>query len=533
MSYEYYDDIPDEVREGETSSMKDEVVDEVEQIMRRAEERPIEASNIDQITMLSYLATSKTAWIMAAPIIKPEYFDPENRKVVKYLSRYYHKHSNLPSLLHIRQHAGVQLSLPEDADEDHAIEEAITDLETFCRNQSLIIYLHSAATMVSEHNNQMSRAAVDALLKRADEISRISVRRDLGFEIHDDPISKLKETEKYVGIPTGLEFFDMVMDGGVTQPSLNIVSAASGDGKSIFLQNMAVIQSEKYLKNVLFYTLELEPESIMQRFAAMVTKTHVRLVIPNLYSVGKQMEQHKEGTGQIWLQKFPMVGTTVADIAAHYNDMVLETGKQWDVVCIDYIDVMTPIERIDKANIHLKDKFVSEEMNDFAHQNKLIVWTASQQTKGAQDEKDARQSGVAGGSPKVHTCDNLIILKRSEDDRQEKRVWAHFKKARSSGGVNTQVPMYWDDPGTLNMSDGDRFLFEKANPILFQDIKQTKENGSNKINSDPLVRESEEDIVLTAKPSSKKEKKASDTLTSLRDRLKSKDNDGKQIGDAR
>jgi hypothetical protein len=507
--------------------------EEIHMMTVESEEEAFEPSNYSQFMLIEYIASNPELWVMSAPIIKAEYFDPENRPTIKFIQKYWSDHSALPSKQVIRGATGVKLSTPDDAMEDHLVEHMSGVIETFCRSEALHIKLNEAADALAQHNHRLPADVINAVYKDMEEITRITLSRDLGFEVHESGNRILTKAKDNVGISTGLKLLDRALDDGVTRPSFNIVSGASGDGKSIWLQNMAANYSNMG-HNVLFYTLELEPEIIEQRFAAIIGGVDIRTVFGDIGLASRRLKMAGKGKGKIFVKKFPMTGTTMADIAAHYNDITLKEGIKFGVVCIDYIDVLNPIENVDKGNIHLKDKYVSLEMNDFFHLNNIIGWSASQQIKGAQDEKGARQSGVSGGTDKVNTADNLFILKRTDENRAEQLLWIHIKKARSSGGINAQIPIHWDDPGTLRQSDGDIDLFEEANPFLAgkktKDVIESADEERSALANDAIFNES---ALQPAKRGSKKSKvveRAENTADSLRKAFKAKHTD-KKVGD--
>lgn len=445
-------------------------------------------SDYTQHLLLSYLIAAPELWVKCAPIIKAEYFDPEYRPVIAYIEAHLKKHKDMPDAGIVMSEVGVQLDVKTDAHKQSRQDYVCDALEEFCRTTAYQDHLLKAAEITQ---TDRSRATLAGLMKEAADIERISLTRNLGIEIHTGTVEVLKKAEKDDNVSTGFALMDRAFSGGLTRPSFNIVSCASGDGKSIFMQNMMVNYAEMGV-NTVFYSLELQPSIVIKRYAAMMTDTHIDQVYSHLDTVAHSLHTRGKTDGAMWVVKFPMVGTTMADIQAHRLELQMHTGLHFGAVAIDYIDVMDPVQKVDKANIHLKDKFVSEEMNDWAHQNGIILWSASQQTKGAQDEKDPRQSGVAGGTPKVSTCDNLIIGKRNEDDIEDERWWAHVAKARSSGATKAKIPLYWNSM-TMRMSDGDRDLFEEANPKLFgrkkMDQKTSASGVSDRVKNDPLAQE--------------------------------------------
>ncbi len=507
--------------------------EELEEMAREDVEEAFEPSNYDQLMLLEYLSSNPELWVISAPILKPEYFDPENRPTIKFIQQYWNKHAALPSKQIIRGNTGMRLTTPDDAMADHVVNHISEVTETFCRNEALHNKLNETADALSQYNRRLPTDQMNSIYKDMEYIIGISINRDLGFEVHESGKEILTAAKDNVGISTGLGFLDRALDGGVTRPSFNIISGASGDGKSVFLQNIAANYSAMGY-NVLFYTLELEPEIVEQRFAAIIGGMDIRNVFSDIGQASRRLKMAGKGNGKIFVKKFPMTGTTMADITAHYNDISLKEDMHFGVVCIDYIDVMYPIENVDKGNIHIKDKYVSLEMNDFFHKNGIIGWSASQQTKGAQDEKDARQSGVSGGTDKINTSDNLIILKRTAENRQEKLLWLHIKKARSSGGINATIPVHWDDPGTLRQTDGDYELFEQANPFLTGkrtgDVITSADEEKSLLTNDAIFEESALQPTQRGTKISEKANTATKTADTLRKALQDKHTD-KKIGD--
>ena len=477
-------DGPDEEEEARLPNLDD--MDDMES------EEESEPSDYTQHLLLSYLISAPELWVKCSPIINADYFDPQYRPVVKNIIEHLKKYKDMPTPDMIHTETGVRLEIKDDAEKESTQTYVCDKVEEFCRTTAFHDFLVRSA---EETELDKSRATISSLMSEAANIEKISLTRNLGIEVHTGTVETLTRSEKDDNMPTGFSHMDTAFGGGLTCPSFNIVSCASGDGKSIFLQNMLVNYIEQGINSV-FYSLELEPAIVIKRFAAMMTETHIDHVYSHLDTIGHSMRTRKKTDGALWVIKFPMVGTSMSDIEAHFQELEMHTKLNFGSVAIDYIDIMEPKAKIDKSNIHIKDKLVSEEMNDWAHEQKLLLWSASQQTKGAQDEKDPRQSGVSGGTPKISTCDNLIIGKRSEDDIEDERWWAHVQKARSSGANKTKIPLHWDSH-TMRMRDGDLDKFKEANPKLFgfRRPTETKSKTPDLIKNDPLAQEQGIDLV--------------------------------------
>ncbi len=477
-------------------------------------------SDYNQQMLLSYLISNPAMWVKCAPIIKTDYFDREYKPVIKFIENHLKKYQDMPNGTQVHASTGILLDHMEDAKKESNETWLCDSVEEFCRTQAYKDHIIKASEIIEQDK---SRNALAALQKEAADIERISLHRNLGYEVHKDAAKILSESEKFDNITTGSIFLDRALSGGLNRPSFNMISCASGDGKSIFLKNMAVNAAEQG-ENCIFYSLELAEPTIMKRFGAMMTGTAMDNIYGSLDTVAYSLKVRDKTDGNIWIVKFPMGGTTIADIASHFLELTLEMQTKhnpdfnFGFVAIDYLDLMYPVEAIERSNLHLKDKYVSEEVNEWTHKNKLITWSASQQTKGAQDEAVARQSGVSGGTGKVWTCDNLLIGKRSEEDKEDERWWAHIEKNRDGAGTKRKVPFRWDSE-TQRMTDGDMDKFQEANPTMFgrKRAKQQDNTTSERVTKDALVREQGGvDIPSTKDKESGRSEKATDTLNRLR-----------------
>lgn len=450
-------------------------------------------TNDTEHMLLSYLAANRDLWIRCAGVLKPEYFSPEMKPVIDMMRDYEKKTQTLPSPLVIRADTGVLLDTPTDNNHEGVIDDIANRVEEFCRFRAAGDFLLESATIMQEDR---SRSTMQFLVEEMARIASISVQQDLGYEVHADAAELLKRAQESDALPIGYHFLDEALNGGVTKPSYNLISASSGQGKSIFLQNTAINYARQG-HNVVYISLELPEFMLEKRFAAMMTNTSIHKIYANMDTILLHMKRHKNKEGKIQIKRMKMTGTTMADVKAYVNELTSSTKEEWHHIMLDYPDLMSPIQPDIRAdNIHLRDQAVSQEIYDWAHErgSNKIIWGASQQTKGAKEEKDARQGAVAGGTGKVNTCDNLVIFKRSLEDQREGRTWAYIEKGRN-GGTGTRVPFRWDtETQRMTTTDEDRELFEKAN----RPPEDGNDKPKSKVSSDPLIRAKQQEEARTA-----------------------------------
>ena len=100
-------------------------------------------------------------------------------------------------------------------------------------------------------------------------------------------------------------------------------------------------------------------------------------------------------------------GSNTNDIRSYVKEFTIQKGVAPDVVLVDYLDLMFPVnKKISPTDMFIKDKFVSEELRNFAVEQQIVLVTASQLNRGAIEEVEYDQSHIAGGISKINTADN-------------------------------------------------------------------------------------------------------------------------------
>jgi hypothetical protein len=156
----------------------------------------------------------------------------------------------------------------------------------------------------------------------------------------------------------------------------------------------------------------------------------------------RMKKQKLEGNFQI---KYMPSGSNTNDIRSYIKEYTIQRKVAPDVVLVDYLDLMFPInKKISPADMFIKDKFVSEELRNFAVEQQVVLVTASQLNRGAIEEVEYDQSHIAGGISKINTADNLIGIFTSRAMRERGRYQIQLIKTRSSGGVGSKIDLAFD-----------------------------------------------------------------------------------------
>ena len=137
----------------------------------------------------------------------------------------------------------------------------------------------------------------------------------------------------------------------------------------------------------------------------------------------------------------------------------------------------------------IKDKYVSEELRNLAHERELLLVTASQLNRGAVEEIEFDHHHIAGGISKIQTADNVVGIFTSNAMRERGRYQIQFMKTRSSSGVGSKVDLKFN-PDTLRIEDldeGDEDALTMTTNTLVDQLKRTSTINSDDSSAQDVV----------------------------------------------
>lgn len=390
-----------------------------------------------QMFLLSQIFSSGELYSRCKNILKPEYFDKDFTRSIEYVNAYTHKHhGTMPTLEEIKAYCDFEFQPLQVESQRH---QAVLDSTgQYCKHKALALAVQESMELVT----QKRYGGIEQLIKEA---MLVSIQNELGLNIYDNP-EQVIETQKQMqaSFQTGWETLDYKLFGGFGRQELEIFAAASGGGKSVVLQNLAVNFSRSK-KHGAYITLELAEELVATRIYGMMVDQSLSVVKGESSSVGTAIktEKLKDGNSDIYIHRMPETITTVNDIESYLRELEIKTETKLDYVCVDYLDLLTSdlCGPNDRSNAFIKDKFVSEELRALARKMDITVITACQFNRNGVSEegKDVRStSQIAGGISKVYTADNVIFI----DAKKERgELWFDFQKTRNSSAVGSKLRM--------------------------------------------------------------------------------------------
>lgn len=472
-----------------------------------------------QLYLLSQIFSTPDLYVRCKNVLKPDYFDKEYHSSIQYVHDYSAKYNVTPTLNDIKHNSDFSFN---DTPVGDLNQQAVLDsVGEFCRHKALALAIQQGMELV----NQKRYGGIEELIREA---MLVTVQNDLGLDIYEDPEDVIKSLANMQGtFKSGWETLDYKLFGGFGRQELEIFAAASGGGKSVVLQNLAVNFSKAGL-NGAYITLELAKELVAVRIYGMLVNTPQNRVKTDIDETAAKVKIEETTNGKLRIHRLPESVTTVNDIESYIRELQIKTGIKLDYVCVDYLDLLTS-DRCgtnDKSNAFVKDKFVSEELRALAMKMDLTVFTACQFNRSGVSGEDVKsQAQIAGGISKIYTADNVIYI----DARKERgEMVFDFQKTRNSSAVGSRLIMSYD-VDSLRVLDHQQTVQEMQINTSFKHSGKVLIGNGNLV-APPIATPSSlnklQNTLSTIKPQTKNKlpddintKKADDKVSSMRNFL--------------
>ena len=423
--------------------------------------------DLQKLFLEMFLADAQS-FVRAQNIFMYSHYDANLREAAKFIYEYANEYKTLPDVEMVNAKTGADLQSAADIDPKH-FDWFLDEYERFARHKSLESAILASADMLEKGEY----GSVEEKIKKAVEVG---LTKDMGLDYFEDPKARLQALKDNNGmVPTGWKNFDKKLFGGFNRGELNIFAGGSGAGKSLFLQNLAVNYAEQGL-NVCYVTLELSEKLTAMRIDAMMTETPTREIYKDLDTVDLKVKMKAKTSGKLRI-KYISSGATALDIRAYIKEFEIQHNLTCDVILIDYLDLLMPMNRrVSPSDLFVKDKYVSEELRNLAVDLNCLLITASQLNRASVEEIEFDHSHISGGLSKIQTADNVIGIFTSRAMRERGKYQIQFMKTRSSSGVGHKVDLEFnvDTLRILDLAEDEEYQsFKKQAPSIYTNLKRT------------------------------------------------------------
>jgi len=482
--------------------------------------------NVEKEIIKSILVLKEKVEDLIEKVSFKKFNDPVNQTVFYIVKKYYKKYKKFPNKTEVEIFLNENLDkidLPADTEQRKFILEKINEL---------FEYLDKSENEVDVLNYEQLKDELEKLLKRKtlvenieklkevlkegksidkfldkikDKVSKFDLSFDKGKDI--DWFIKLEKPVRKNLRPTGFEYLDFWMEGGLADGELAMIGASSGSGKSWFMCILANnIARAIENSHILYITLEQPEEQIWSRILSNLLEINSKSFIDALpRDVILQAVAEKENLtiddirnhcNKITVKHF-LPTTSIFEIKnfilKFHKELKKENENILFTVFLDYVNEISYPRKEKWEALEL----ICTELDKLAVDNDIAIYIAAQaHSKRRKNANYFRVEDLYGA--KVGLVKKLSFGIGLLRDKEAGVTTVNFFKNRLYGEVEGNVKVSWDKNKSQLTMEKVVFIDNEKDEIDLNDIdinsKEDKKTDSNKENNNELNLEIDSEV---------------------------------------
>lgn len=277
---------------------------------------------------------------------------------------------------------------------------------------------------------------VDSVKNMINGRNNITFDDDLGTDFFDVQ-SHIRSKDDLVS--SNYDFIDKNI-GGHSKGTLNVYVAPPNTGKSLFLCQDAA-NSCKAGKNVLYVSLEMGGQKVHKRIGSDIFNMNVNdydekaMDSKFMQSKINQFKDHNLIVpGALTVRNYETSNATADDVDNFIGYVEEKTGIVYDIVCIDYINIMKDKRNPNSESTYLKIKNIAEDLRAVAQRRNIVLLSATQTNRSGFDSSNINMGHIAESAGLAATCDTIMAIIQTDEMNMDNFYWLKLLKVRDGQG---------------------------------------------------------------------------------------------------
>lgn len=355
--------------------------------------RPLEDVDLETIIITNLLGNNQfTKEIF--PFVKLDYFFESKaylKHLIEYLLEFYQEYGKIPAedVYVIRAKTDPKIlepdlkilmkKLPELLDTkyhlfEHNLKWLIKETEDYFQEQSITFAIRNSIDIIDD---KAKRGSIIKLIKDA---SMVSFDTSIGHNYLTDFHERFKKAEDADnGIEFDIDSFNKCFNGKMPRKSLNVFSAGTNVGKSLVMSHMAASNLRSGY-NVLYVTLELSDIQVAKRIDANLLDISMSEVEKGTeeFLIARMKQKLRNVHGNLIIRNYTMGSASINDIRFLLEELKNKKDFIPDVVYLDYLNLLRPIEKLRDSALYERIGQVAMETRALAVDYNVALVTATQ-----------------------------------------------------------------------------------------------------------------------------------------------------------
>ena len=399
---------------------------------------------------IAALCIRDTAFVQRTEgLIRPEYFENvADGALVHIINRYYEKYRKVPSdkkvlAMLIKQDiinkvlkseiaASAARRVKELFEHDIADRDYVVDqVSTFARHQAV-----SKAILDSVGHLDLNEFdKISTVLKRALDVGENHDHKNYSYgdmiDVRtEERLDRAAGKGPLTGITTGHPEMDKrLYHKGWGRRELSVLMAPAKGGKSTALMDFGISAcTHIHRYNVLYVTLEVSENIIAERLDARLSEIAMFELDKRIHEVKEKVKAAMAKAGRFDIVEFPTGSMRVSDLR-RLIERQKSRGVKYDMICVDYADLMAP-ERVTDNSIE-NSKNVYVQLRGLAMEEDIAILTATQTNREGAKKMVVTMTDVADDFNKIRIADIVISINKTEEERKLNQCRLYFAAVRN------------------------------------------------------------------------------------------------------
>ena len=293
------------------------------------------------------------------------------------------------------------LELYEDATNRMVEDGVIKELSPVLRRKAHYVAVKQA---LDDYTN---RRDLTDVVEQIEQANKIGVSENVpGIKFNVAAVNSVLRAKRIGRLGTGTDDLDFALDGGLPRGALGCAVGGAGDGKSMFLYQIAAGGLAQGC-HVALATLENPESVVISRLTSCLTNIPIAQVLSGVPQVVDRLKLLEPQLGVATIREFTAKATTAKDILRWCDELSSKEGRQVDLLVVDYADKLAAPKERDEYNAM---RVVYEDLRVGVHERKIWCWTASQSTRKKKGENKTDLDSVADSINKARIVDLMVGL---------------------------------------------------------------------------------------------------------------------------
>ena len=381
----------------------------------------------------------------ALPFLQLDYFTSDTEKqLYKIINAFVETYNKLPT----KEVLGVSIEKLKGLTEDQykALSERVETLENLksedsswlieetekhCQDRAIYNAIMDSIQIIDNKKKDIGRGAIPELLSTA---LSVSFDTDIGHDFIENAADRYEYYHRTESkLPFDLELMNTITKGGLKRKTFNILMAATGIGKSLFMCHFAAANIAQG-RNVLYITMEMSEEETAKRVDCNLLNISMDDLdmLPKETYIKKIEKLNTKVMGKLIIKEYPTSSAGSGHFRHLMNELKLKKNFVPDVVYIDYLNICSSarVKLGGSMNSYGYIKAIAEELRALAVEFNVPIVSATQYNRDGYGNSDVDLTNTSESMGITHTADLILALISTEELEDSKQIMIKQLKNR-------------------------------------------------------------------------------------------------------